>query len=349
MSLSILNNNYKIIEINNKSSNLKKFSEHIRSMKDYICKRSASTKASQIEGNQFTPFHVSPRKEQNINSTLLNELKQLKANDLRFCFTIYEKQHDRPTAILFARKGSKNDTYILSLICKFEGAQSHIIDYMKHNQLCADKLLMNELIIKAKSNNIKNIYVESVSDTTTFYKHYEFETDSETDFETDSDKKLELSGYILEVDKYQIGGSNKELEKYYFNLYLIKSKYFIDLIKNDNVISNIELHLHLHPIYLYSSLEIIKINTGTTPVSGVTMKDSTYNEKILLLEILDNLSKNNYIWKTFININDNDDEKLFEELNYENKKKKLPWKYYEKIHNDTVYIDRTILSYNFSI
>lgn len=313
MNLNILNSNFNIIEINNESSKLKKFSEHLKSMKEYICMRKDTLK------RDYT--NISP-------TFVLNELKQLRNNNFYFCFAIYQKvimfdkQHDRPTAILFARKGSRNDSYILSLICKHENAEKGF-----------GKMLMDKLIEKAKANNIKYIYVESTSNAKLFYKHFDFDSDSEKKAHTESEKKPELSGYLLEVQKYQIGGSNKSDNKYYFNLYNINGQYQINLIKN-NKIGKIILSMHLHPQYMYRSLEIMKI-------------EGKYQE--ILIRILDNISLKNYIYKTLIHMGDSDNAELYKELNYENKKKKLPWDYYEKIHNDSVYIDRTILSYNLVI
>jgi hypothetical protein len=330
--MHLYDNNYNIIEVNNESVELEHFLEHIKSLKNNICKKKETLAKDLI--------NISP-------SFIFNELTQLKIDNSRFCFTIYQtvsnKQpfpftfNERPNAILFARNGSKNESYILSLICKNKNIQK---------EFC--KRLMEKLIEKAKTNNIKYIYVESTNNDNLFYKNHDSSEESLKQSEADQRPPIEvvaypnpeLSGYMLQVNKSDRDQGSDIVSqsdgKYYFNLYEINGKYIIELIKNNNIICKLTLRKHLHPQYMYTSLEIINI-------------EGDINEQKILLIILDDISLKNYIYKTFIHINDGDNVEIYKELNYEHKKRKLPWDYYEKNHNDPVYIDRTILSYNFVI
>jgi hypothetical protein len=66
----------------------------------------------------------------------------------------------------------------------------------------------------------------------------------------------------------------------------------------------------------------------------------------IILCVIDNICQKNYIHKTFRLIEHNNlNEKLFyENQDYEYKKDKMNLMMYEKIHNKTYIIDRTVLS-----
>lgn len=314
MNFNIMNNNFNIKEFDysTEPKKLKKFKEHLNSMKEIICKRRETLTKE--------PSNIKP-------SFIMDRLRDLKIDQCFFCFAIYQrvnifhKQKERPTAILFARNGSKNDSYILKLICTHEQTIKGF-----------GKLLMDKLVNKATENDIKSIFVESTSNSELFYKKNEFDTESDKELYTESDKDPELQGYVLEVSKYQTGGTISSDDKYYFNVYCkYNSIYTFELIKDNKITSKLEARKQSHSQYSYASLEIEKIEGS--------------NKELLLL-ILDNISKNHYIWKTYIHGVTEEENELFEKQNYLHKNKKLPWKYYEKIHNNPVYIDRTILSYN---
>ena len=311
MSIIILNNNYEIKEISQDTpEELSLFSKHLKSMKDYICKRKCSlTKNS---------FNINP-------SFITNELTDLKKIDNRFCLTIYQTvisygiQHKRPTAVLFARKGSKHNTYIISLLCRYEGATKGL-----------GKILMDKLIEKAKSNNIEYIYVESTYDSQIFYKNNEFDSDSEKEKHTESEKKSECNGYILKINNEHHGNID--------NIYIFKLLYNVgcenklEIYSNNNLIGKLLFYIKMHPIYGYISFEIenFDISIGN-----------------MLLSILDSIAQNHYIYKShmFLRPEDNYYKNLLVNELYEQKKDKMMLNYFEKQHNTCEFIDRTILSY----
>ena len=316
MNLTILNNNYEIKEISQDTpEELSLFSKHLKSMKEFICKR----KSSLTKEN----FNINP-------SFIIKELTDLKKLDNRFCLAIYQtvisydKQHKRPTAILFARKGSRNNTYIISLLCRYEGSTKGL-----------GKILMDNLIKKAKSNNIEYIYVESMYNSKIFYKNNEFDSDSEKEKHTESDKKPECSGYILKMNNEtmdQHGGSNINNIYIYKLLYDISYENKLEIYNNNNLIGKLTFNIKIHPIYGYISFEIenFDISIGN-----------------LLLSVLDSIAQNYYIYKSYMFLRPEENELkifLFNEL-YEQKKNKMMLNYFEKQHNKCEYIDRTILSY----
>jgi hypothetical protein len=328
MSFIILNSNYEIKEFTKESNDINEFVKHIKSMKEIICKRKC--KKSGEEFNLTTNF-------------ILKEVAELKKDDSRFAFAIYQsvllygKQTKRPTVILFARKSSKNNIYILSLLCKYEGTQKGF-----------GSLLLNKLIEKGNQNNIGYIYVESTYNAKTFYKQHDFDTESDKEQFTDSEQQIECYGYLLDITKKNnniiVGGT----KNWFFNAKDLQHKIYtykyndniLQLYDNDILLGKIKLVTKMHPQYCYISLIIDDYS------------DSDMELNKLLFNILDCLSLEKYIYKTEIFINPNNKEliKLFEELNYEHKKNKIEnmLYYFEKIHNQPHIIDRTVLSYDYN-
>lgn len=323
MNFTILNpSNYNIEEINFGDNLTKKFIEDIKKMKKFICKRNETLNSEEI----------------NINSDYITtQLMRLKDNSTAFAFVIYQKvinyniQSEKPTAILIARKGSKNNVYILTLLCKYENAIKGL-----------GTILLNKLIEKAKLNNIKYIYTETTQNAFSFYKKSEFDTDSEKDNYTESDKDETLFGCLYVIDKNINGGSvnvnidNIENELTEYKYYLTgKVSCKLKLYDSkESCIGKATLENWSHPYYSYISFEISDIDV---------FEDK--NKEILLC-VIDNICIKNYIHKTFILLeqNENDEKHFYESQGYVNKKDKMNLMMYEKIHNKTHMIDRTILS-----
>ena len=326
MNFSILNSNYEIKEYIKQSNDINEFGKHIKSLKEIICKRECKN-----TGNY-----------NNISSNfILNEVNELKNDEQRFAFAIYQtvllfgKQTKRPTVILFARKSSKDKIYILSLLCKYEGSQKGL-----------GTLLLNKLITKARENNIGYIYVDSTYDAKTFYKEHKFITESDKEQFTESDEKNDCYGYILDVNKLlqnddQLGGTQNDVHKYNMHTfnYNVKNRE-LELYQNNLLLGKLKLQINMHPLYSYISLVIDDYDESKPEINKI------------LIHILDSLSLEKYIYKTTIFINPNNINviKLFEELNYEHKKHKIEnmLYYFEKIHNQPHIIDRTVLSYDYN-
>lgn len=324
MNFTILNpSNYIIKEINFGDNLSKKFIDDVKKMKKFICKRSETSK----------------NEETNINSTFItSQLMRLKDNSTAFAFVSYQKvinyniQTEKPTAILIARKGSKNDVYILTLLCKYENTIKGL-----------GTILLNKLIEKAKINNIKYIYTETTPNAYLFYKKSDFDSDSEKDNYTESDKDESLFGYLYIIDSNINGGNQLDTNEISLENKLNKYKY--ELIgkvscklklydMNDILIGSASLENWSHPYYSYITFEISDINVLDE------------KNKEILLCVIDNICKKNYIHKTFILIehNNSDEKNFFENQEYEYKKDKMNLMMFEKIHNKTYIIDRTVLS-----
>ena len=328
MNFTILNpSNYDIKEINFGDNLSKKFIEDVKKMKKFICKRSKTLKNDEI----------------NINSDfIVTQLSRLKDDSSAFAFVSYQKvinyniQIEKPTAILIARKGSKKDVYILTLLCKYESAIKGL-----------GTILLNKLIEKAKLNDVKYIYTESTPNAYSFYKKNDFDSDSEKDNYTESDKDESLFGYLYVIDKNINGGNqindNNILQEYVQEHKLNKYRYELfgkvscklklyDF--NDICIGSAILDNWSHPYYSYISFEITNVNVNNE------------ENKEILFHVIDNICKKNYIHKTFslIEHNNEDEKHFYENQEYEYKKDKMNLMMYEKIHNKTYIIDRTVLS-----
>lgn len=205
------------------------------------------------------------------------------------------------------------------------------------------KILINELVKKAKLNNIKQIYLESVLTANIFYKNIGFDSESDKKLFTDSEKKIELKGYVLDVDSYNMYQNNNTLDDtiilggsnnyYEFNLYHADCGYMIDLFKNNEKIGDLCFNPLIHPILLYYNLEI----------------DSVNGDKKLLISIFDNMCFNNYINNSCILTNDEEMMNILKELNYKYVGKKMKFSNFEKEHNQKHVIDRNVLSNKFNI
>ncbi len=317
-NFNILNNNYIIKEYSfDDKENIKKLHNDIKDVKNFICKR------IDYKNNIHTNIE---------SSFVIKEISRLKNDPNAFCFVIYQTvifhnlQKQKPTAILIARKGSNNNTYILSLLCKYQGAIKGL-----------GKKLLEKLIEKANNNNVRYIYLESVYDSIFFYKKSNFESDSDKYFHTDSDKNPELHGYILDLDKIQ-NGENIFLENIKNCIYKFKISgdccYTLILKNNNSEIAKMTFDDKLHPLYLYYSIEIKDIYTNTE------------NEKDILLTILDSMCIHNYIYKTemLCTHDDNNIMDLLKKHAYTQMKDKMKLCFFEKTHNKSQHIDRTVLS-----
>jgi hypothetical protein len=317
-NFTILNNKYEIKEINfEDKENIKKLNNDIKDVKNFLCKR--------IDNKNNIQTNIE-------SSFIIREIARLKNNPNAFCYVIYQTvimygiQKQKPTAILIARKGTSNNTYILSLLCKYQLAQKGL-----------GKILLEKLIEKAKLNNIKYIYLESVYDSNFFYKKNNFESDSDKFLHTESEKDEKLSGYLLDLDKIQIGKNNLELniKKCIYKFILNGNCIYNLIIKNNNKeVGKMIFEDKLHPTFLYCSIEITNINGDTD------------KEKDILLIILDALCIHNYINKSemFCAHDNNDIMNLLKKHGYEQMKDKMMLCYFEKVHNSTQHINKTILS-----
>lgn len=321
-NFTILNSNYTIKEISfGDKDNVKKIINDIKDVKNFICRR--IDYKNDIKTNLDSSF-------------IVNDIKRLKDDNRAFCFVIYQTvimynvQKQKPTAILIARKGSLNNTYILSLLCKYQHAIKGL-----------GGILLQKLIEKANLNQIKYIYVESVYDSNYFYKLKNFESDSEKDLHTESESDPKLYGYILDLDKIQHNGSggtsfdvsSNEAHIYKFTL-TGDTIYKLTIENNGGIVGWMNIEDHLHPIYVYCSIEIKE-------VFGNTEKD-----KEILFTIIDSMCKHNYINKSFMYcLHENEYMmNLLRKYNYTQLKDKMKLCYFENVHNTPQYIDRTVLS-----
>jgi hypothetical protein len=343
MDWTILNpNDYTIRELQFETELTKKFIDDVKKIKKFICKRS----------------ETSNNETYNIESDfIIKELSRLKKNTTAFAIVIYQKvinfniQSDKPTALLIARKGSRENTYILSLLCKYEGAIKGL-----------GSILLNKLVEKAKKNSIKYIYVEATSNSYLFYKKQDFDSDSEKDIHTEEEKDETLFGYLYKINydndnnnnndnifnkDSQIGGKNNTINDCFVDICVFSNclrykykltgnvVYNLTLYNdNDEIIGKSLLEEWTHPNYLYVSLEIMKIESNL----DMGME--------ILLDIIDNICKKNYVHKTFVLVEHDDDKSkiFYSNHEYEHKKDKMKLMMYEKIHNKTSMIDRTVLS-----
>jgi hypothetical protein len=106
---------------------------------------------------------------------------------------------------------------------------------------------------------------------------------------------------------------------------------------NDICICIATLENWSHPYYSYISFEIADIHVND---------EENKENKEMLLYVIDNICKKNYIHKTFclIEPNNEDEKRFYENQEYEYKKDKMNLMMYDKIHNKTYIIDRTVLS-----
>ncbi len=331
MTFKILNNNYEIIEVTYDIPNVKKIIEHIRDMKNEICKR-----------NETLDYEST----KNISSEFISSEAGLIKNNQRFAFIIYQtglyyqKQTKRPTGLLIARKGSLNDTYIITILCRHESAQKGF-----------GTILLDKLIDKAKKNNIDYIYLESVNNSRLFYKNLGFETDSDKYLHTESEKDDTLTGYLFNIsnkqdlkklkDKITIGGNLDIYTFSYDNTKVVIYNHEESTksgISEKKELGRLLFNHSIHPILLYVDLEIMEIQTNDN------------NIKNMLLKIFDNMCYKNYINKSYMLFKDiteskNDYIQLLKSHNYHCYRKKIGSYMYEKLHNKKYIIDRIILKY----
>lgn len=323
MKLTIMNPLYIVQEYNMYSQDLKEFIKDVKSMKDIICKRKCK------ENNKDT----------NISGDfIMNKIEELKRNDDTFAFAIYQsvliydKQLKKPTAILFAKKASQCNTYILLLICKYEGTIKGL-----------GTVLLEKLVDKAKQNNITEIFVESTQNAKKFYKQYNFDSESDKEQFTKSEKQEECFGYLykINIDKKidestLIGGSDNEY-KFNYNIDMRELKLFD---ANMNIMGEMRISKLMDPIYGYMSLDIDDYNE-MNPITNI------------LIRILDCICENNMIFRTRVLINPTNINaiKMFENNGYIHRNKKIEKQLYyvDKLHTETHIIDRTVLSYNYEL
>jgi ribosomal protein S18 acetylase RimI-like enzyme len=195
-------------------------------------------------------------KEYNISSEFfLLQLNALIKNDEYFGFVVLQKIKfynsitDKPVALLIARKSSDKNSYIILLLCRHEKSQKGL-----------GKLLINQLINKAKNNNINKIFLESTKYASKFYDSLGFKNIEKCEI-TESEEQIECYGYFLSLD--QNGGNIK-------NITVKKIGEYFKLYNNSNENSFLILQKSLH-------------------ISGRKMlliKDIKYNNFDELLEML---------------------------------------------------------------
>lgn len=351
--ITIMNDtNDMIIEIDKYTDNFKKFIEHLKDMKDEICKRKQTLAKEETALN---------------NVHILKSINSLKIKNNSFTFMnyqrviIHKKMTQRPTAILIARNGSRNNSYILSLLCRHELSRKGI-----------GQKLFDKLIKKALQNNIEIIYVDTVKNTRIFYENMGFgKDDNKLDY-TDSEEYTDTTGYTLKIKSYisknnenkleidniedldkltniQIGGSDYGL--FSFNLIKINNQtYKLNVYKN-----NI--------LFGYVSMYVTVSKTGYV-ISEIEEIDGNNNEdKIFIMTIYDNLCETHFIcesnlllgkdhkdYETYKNILEGSyyDKRLIMSGYDENKKPIYSDELfmYAKIHNTRQFIDRTVMAYN---
>jgi hypothetical protein len=318
MKIEILDLDYEIEFIDKEHDNLKKILKNIKEMKSIICKRDNNEIEKDFIIKQINRF----RNENEYFIFIANQKVK-----------IYDHQTIRPTAVLFARYSSKNNSFILSLLCKYEKATKNL-----------GTILLNELIKKAINENITSIYLESVIGSITFYKSKGFIEDDDKDEFTDSEKDILLEGYVLHVKPNNdnlIGGGIIDLDSlnfikdnYKFIIYMNSIYCDVNVYNNNVLISSIHTIIDMHPIYGYISL-LIKTIIGNNDES-----------KKIAINVIDNISNKYYLNKSSCLTDDKELIKLLLDMNYEYKNGSHPdGKRYEKVHNLGYIIDRTILNY----
>jgi hypothetical protein len=345
--LLVKNNKYTIEEINNGVYGLSSYLNHLKSVKDIICNNSKNQSDEYIPGGFIT-----------------EQIGRLRNESDYFAFlayqevTLYKNDTIRPTAVLFARKGSKNNTYILTLLCRFWQAQKGL-----------GKILLDKLIQKAINENIDYIYLESVPGAIDFYHKNDFSDDDEKNVHTDSAIKPELAGQILVVKNYRIAqdpqnGGSYGSSKYHFNDIL---KTHNQTLSSSQEYSNVKDNLNFK-ISSQGSIHNISLFNDSAQVGKLFMKDSmsmllgyvsmriceinasTDDYLGILLIIADNICKNNYIQQTTFITNDNNIILMLKKMGYEQdfsyKDRTDPHKFkFQKIHHKNHVIDRTVLKY----
>jgi len=336
----IKNNSYDILEIDNSSPNLKKIISHIKDMKDIICKRSIKLDKDEIN---ITPEFI------------INELKLFRHELGYFIFLVYqkvlfyEKSTIRPTAILIAKTSIKNNSYILKLLCRHEESNKGF-----------GSMLLNKLIDKARLNNIKYVYTESIINAISFYKKIGFESESEKELFTESEKDVSTFGYLIDVNKcklylkdkkddnkieiidkktneiIKIGGNINETiicnNKYDYKINRNYSKFTLKVFENNEELGELKFEENQN-ILLYKRIEIINIVGLNTDIG------------IILLTILDNLCSKNFIYESYMHTNNENEINILLGCNYIQKKDLMDFKHFRKLHNEQYLIDRTVLKY----
>lgn len=111
---------YKIVDVNNQSDIFKTVAEHIKYMKKSICER------------KETLYKDGSNIDQNF---IMKQIGLTREESSRFILAIYQyvilygKKSKRPTAILFYKTSSKNNSYIVSLLCRHQLAQSGYVKF----------------------------------------------------------------------------------------------------------------------------------------------------------------------------------------------------------------------------
>ena len=171
------------------------------------------------------------KKEYNISITFyLLKINDFIEKDNYFGFVIlqkvniYNKISDKPVSVLIARKSNSGLSYVITLLCRHQNTQKGL-----------GTLLINEIIKKARENNIDEIFLESTIYASTFYEKLGFKFCDKKDI-TESEDDVECVGYLLKLD--QKGG-------YINKITIKKQKKLLKLILDDDNYLLLDKSLHI--------------------------------------------------------------------------------------------------------
>lgn len=172
-----------LVEFTNSTPGVKKIYDHIKSVADSICFRRETLTH---ESSNLTREHI------------INELGRIRGNKNSFGFLYYmpcivgDARTKRPVALMLARRGSRAEGYVVSLVCRMEHAERGL-----------GKKLFDNLIARAKLEGVRTVVVEAVFGATRFYQSLGFKScEGEKATFTESSEDDTLFGMVLDVEAY---------------------------------------------------------------------------------------------------------------------------------------------------